>query len=108
MPNPSYTDPGTYNLRDLDTGLLVAKVHVEMSAADVAGGRGFIVHWAILKSASGGWGAWVKATQQVPKSFKWEGTGETLQQFLGWMHAPERKDNIRYMFQGTREVENIP
>lgn len=110
MPAPSFLDQGTYNLKDIDTGLFVGKVHVEAPAADLVGGRGHVMHWALVKSPTGesGWGVWVKPTQQLPKQVKFEGTGETLAQFIGWMHAPDRKGDIRYLFQGTREIDFIP
>lgn len=110
MPIPFSSDAGTFNIRDLDTNLLVAKVHVEAAAADAAGGRGFVVHWAMVKASTGdaGWGVWAKPTQNNNKQWKWEGTGETLAQFLTWMHLSTRKGNLRYMFQGSRELDVIP
>ncbi|MDP2314501.1 MAG: hypothetical protein Q8P41_16480 [Pseudomonadota bacterium] len=108
MPIPSFNDPGTYNVRDLDTGLLVGKVHVEPPNVDAAGGRGNVVHWAIIKSSIGdqNWGVWAKPNQQNGKQWKWEGTGESLATFLGWMNT--NKGNVRYVFQGTREQDVVP
>lgn len=107
---PSLCDGGTFNIRDIDTNLLVAKVHVEPPAAEAAGGRGYVMHWALVKSPTGdsGWGVWARPTQLVAKPLKWEGTGETLTQFLTWMHLSTRKEHLRYLFQGTRELDIIP
>lgn len=108
MSNPSFTDPGTYNLRDVDTGLLVAKIHVEAAATDVAGGRAYIVHYALVKSSLGesGWGVYARPTQQTNKNFRWEGTGETLATFVTWLTT--RKVNIRYVSAGHRELDAVP
>ncbi|MDP2305170.1 MAG: hypothetical protein Q8P18_04005 [Pseudomonadota bacterium] len=110
MANPSFNDPGTFNIRDLDTGLLVAKLHVEVPAADVAGGRGYLMHWAMVKASTGdaGWGVWARPTQGNNKQWQWEGTGETFAQFLTWMHLSTRKGNLRYLVQGAREQDIIP
>ena len=107
---PSFLDPGTYNLRDLDTDLIVAKVNVEAGGADIAGGRGYLVHWAIIKTSTGesGFGVCAKPTVQNNKSWKWEGTNETLAQFATWMHESSRKSKIRYLMQGCREQDGVP
>lgn len=107
---PSFIDNGTYNLRDLGTNVLVGKVHVEPSAADAAGGRGYIMHYALLKvdPSEAGWGIYVKPTQNIQKSYRWEGTGETLAQFLNWMGDATRKSKIRYTVTGMREQDVVP
>lgn len=110
MPAPSFMDSGTFNLRDVDNNVLVAKVHVETAEADVAGGRSFVMHWAIAKAnaVDNGWGIWSKPTLQANKSWKWEPTTETLAQFLTWMHDGNRKPKLRYMVQSTREQDGVP
>lgn len=110
MPVPSFVDTGGWNIRDIDTNKLVAKVHVEEAAIDAAGGRTFVIHWGIAKSNTGdsGWGVWTKPTQNGNKSWRWEPTGESLQQFMDWMHLGTRKGALRYLVQGSREVDIIP
>lgn len=107
MPN-SFWDNGTYNVKDIDTGNFVGKVHVENAATDIAGGRGYVVHYALVKSnPESGWGVYAKPTQQGNKSFKYEPTGESLAQFLAWVNDTGRKPNLRYIFQGVREKDAL-
>ena len=111
MPNvPAFMETGTFNLRDLDTDLIVGKVHVEPGASDAAGGRGFVVHWAIIKVSTGetGFGVWSKPTKTNNKRWKWEGSDETLTDFLNWMQDSSRKAKIRYLIQGCREQDGVP
>lgn len=105
---PSFADNGTYNLRDLESDVLVGKVHVEVAADDVAGGRGYIIHWALAKSSTGisGWGTYSKPTQSNNRSLKWEGSGESLTTFLNWVAS--NKNNLRYVMSGMREQDVVP
>jgi hypothetical protein len=105
MPVNTFMDSGTWNIKDVDSGNLVAKVHVEIAATDVAGGRSYIVHWALVKSAisDAGWGVYVKPANN--KQWKWETTNETLANFVAWTNDANRKPNLRYVIQGTREQD---
>ncbi len=110
MPVPSFSDTGTFNIRDVDNDVLVAKVHVETAAADVAGGCTFVIHWAIAKSSTGdtGWGVWSKPTMGSNKSWRWEPSNESLSDFVTWVHTTTRKPNLRYVVQSVREQGGIP
>ena len=107
MPVNTYLDSGTWNIKDVDTGNLVAKVHVEPAATDAAGGRSYIIHWALVKStiSDSGWGVYSKPTNN--KQWKWESTGETLANFVAWTNDSNRKPNLRYVVQGTREQDAL-
>ena len=110
IPTHSYNDPGSFNLRDLDTGLIVGKRHIEPSADNMAGGRSYIVHTGIAKSSTGdsGWGVYAKPTQLVAKQMKYEGTGESLSTFLSWLHDSGRKSNLMYTVSIVREQDVVP
>jgi hypothetical protein len=107
LPNPSFSDPGTYNLRDEGTNTLVGKIHVEAAATDVAGGRAYIIHYALVKSSTGdaGWGVYARPTQGANKGFTWEPTGETLTQFTSWVTT--KKTFLRYISMGSREQDAV-
>lgn len=108
MSNPSFSDPGTYNLRDVAANVLVGKIHVEVAATDLAGGRAYILHQALVKSSTGdpGWGVYARPTQQANKTFQWEPTGETLAAFAGWVAS--KKTFLRYVSMGTHELDVVP
>lgn len=103
----TFADSGTWNIKDLDTGNFVAKVHVELAATDVAGGRSYVIHWALVKNAIAdqGWGIYSKPGNN--RQWKWESTAETLANFVSWVSDQNRKPNLRYVVQGTREQDAL-
>ncbi len=106
---PSFYDTGSYNLKDILDGKFVGKVHVESPPSDAGGGRSYVMHYALVKSSpETGWAVYTKPTQAAAREFKWEGTGETLAQFLSWMNDSSRRANLRYVITTVREQDTIP
>lgn len=106
---PSFIDEGSWNLRDTTLNKLVAKVHVETPQGDVGGGRTYVIHTALVKSAIGdsGWDVYTKPTASNNRQFKWEATNETFAQFQAWVNDNTRKSSLRYVHQGIREQDSL-